>query len=541
MNYEIGSRVGDYEIIQILGVGGMGRVYKVRNTLSDRIEAMKVLLPDLEGTPGFADRFMREIKVQAALNHPNIAALYTAFRADNQVLMLMEYVEGTTLEKMMDAGRIPIEKALDFTVHVLSALSYAHERGVIHRDLKPANMMITPDGLVKLMDFGIARMTTDRKLTQTGSTLGSLYYMSPEQINGAADLDSRSDIYSLGVTLYEMITGTRPFQGDSGYKIMAAHLESKPLPPVQASPDLPRGLSEIIMQSLEKDPEKRFQSADAFRTALQYIQGPDRTLTAVPPPPAPVKAPQVSRQQPPPAPSSSAQPHAHRALWIAVGALIVAAVVVAAALQIPRFRRAAALGSPAAEAPAAETPAVFDTWETPAASTPVETPAEDIPPSVQPALLSESDGQSSPDEEQTKPAEEARDASSAGIAQQLAEVPVETRQPSRPPIEAAQSEQIPEPPPEDSGTTERLKEVRALLDSIYMRAETVRGSLERLRRQQEAVGLGLRADMENSAQRMEYLFNQTEIALNRRDAEAAGKNLDLAEREVSKLEEFLGQ
>ena len=233
MSYEIGSRVGDYEILQILGAGGMGRVYKVRNVLSDRIEAMKVLLPDLEGNPGLADRFMREIKVQASLDHPNIAALHTALRIENQLMMLMEYVEGVTLDTLMEAGPIPIDKAADYIAQVLSALAYAHARGVVHRDLKPANMMITPSGVVKLMDFGIAKMTADRKLTQTGSTVGSLYYMSPEQIKGAVDLDPRSDLYSLGVSLYEVVTGARPFQGDSEYSIMAAHLQKNPPPPIR--------------------------------------------------------------------------------------------------------------------------------------------------------------------------------------------------------------------------------------------------------------------------------------------------------------------
>jgi serine/threonine-protein kinase len=200
---------------------------------------MKVLLPDLAGNPELADRFMQEIKLQASLDHPNIAALHTALRVENQLLMLMEYVEGITLDKVMESGPVPIDKATGYIAQVLSALSYAHARGVIHRDLKPGNMMITPSGEVKLMDFGIPKMTADRKLTQNASTVGSLYYMSPEQIKGSLDLDPRSDLYSLGVSLYEVVTGARPFQGDSEYSIMAAHLEKNPPPPIQISPNLP--------------------------------------------------------------------------------------------------------------------------------------------------------------------------------------------------------------------------------------------------------------------------------------------------------------
>jgi eukaryotic-like serine/threonine-protein kinase len=191
MAYNIGDRVGDYEIIDVLGAGGMGKVYKVRNIISERVEAMKVLLPNLATDADLADRFMREIKVQASLQHPNIAALHTALRVNNQLIMLIEFVEGSTIESVLRSGPIPVPKAIDYIRQVLLALSYAHSHGVIHRDIKPANMMLTPSGEVKLMDFGIAKLSEDRRLTQTGRTVGSLYYMSPEQIQGDADLGPR--------------------------------------------------------------------------------------------------------------------------------------------------------------------------------------------------------------------------------------------------------------------------------------------------------------------------------------------------------------
>src|ERR1700730_1206189 len=181
MSLEIGSRIGDYEIVSALGAGGMGKVFKVRNVISDRVEAMKVLLPDLEHEPELADRFMREIKVQASLQHPNIATLHTALRVDNQLLMLMELVEGITLDQRLQQGPIPLRDGIEYIGQVLGALGYAHQHGVIHRDIKPANMMLTANGTVKLMDFGIAKAAADRRLTMTGTTLGSLYYMSPER------------------------------------------------------------------------------------------------------------------------------------------------------------------------------------------------------------------------------------------------------------------------------------------------------------------------------------------------------------------------
>ena len=243
MSLEPGARIGDYEVLAVLGAGGMGKVYKVRNVISDRVEAMKVLLPDLSENAELADRFLREIKVQAAMTHPNIAALHTALRVENQLLMVMEYVEGHTIDSYIAQGRIPIQHSIGYSAQVLSALSYAHKQGVVHRDIKPANMMITPQGVVKLMDFGIARIAQDRQLTQTGHTVGSLYYMSPEQINGSPNVDARSDLYSLGVSLYQMLTGKRPFDGDSDFKVMAAHLQQTPVAPIELEPELPARLT----------------------------------------------------------------------------------------------------------------------------------------------------------------------------------------------------------------------------------------------------------------------------------------------------------
>src|SRR5581483_793808 len=264
MDNEIGSIIGDYEIVGILGAGGMGKVYKVRNTISDRIEAMKILLPNLDADQELAERFLREIKVQASLDHPNIAALRTAQRMGNQLVMIMEYIEGSTLEMIMREGRIPIKDCANYMSQVLSALAYAHARGIVHRDIKPANMMLTPNGVVKLMDFGIAKITVDHHLTQAGKTVGSLFYMSPEQIRGDVNLDPRSDLYSLGISFYEMVTGRRPFEGESDYSIMAAHLQQAPQPPIHLDPSLPAGLNDVILIAISKDPAERFQTADAF-------------------------------------------------------------------------------------------------------------------------------------------------------------------------------------------------------------------------------------------------------------------------------------
>ena len=554
MSYEIGSRVGDYEILQILGAGGMGRVYKVRNVLSDRVEAMKVLLPDLEGNPGLADRFMREIKVQASLDHPNIAALHTALRIENQLMMLMEYVEGVTLDRLMEAGPIPIDKAADYIAQVLSALAYAHARGVVHRDLKPANMMIMPSGVVKLMDFGIAKMTADRKLTQTGSTVGSLFYMSPEQIKGAVDLDPRSDLYSLGVTLYEVVTGARPFQGDSEYSIMAAHLQQNPPPPIQISPNLPSGLNEIILQALAKDPAKRFQTADAFRNALLYVckqpqAAPPATPPAVPKPiaaqPPPKIAPPPPQALPPPPAAQAAR--SHRGLWIAIGAVIAIAVIVVVAMQIPKFRKTAAENA-AAQPPTATSEVATQASESNPGAQPAQTqspvpPAasqEAVPRAAPAAAAPAGTTASSIPSAQLRPAAKPASASyrpATGMQHPISSPAISGHQAPAP----VQSAAPPAVPSEDPKTAELLKEVREQLNLLSIRMDTVKSSLDALRKQQAASGLGLRADMASSAQRMEYYYSQTGTALKNRDTNAAKKNLDLAEREVSKLENFLGK
>ena len=290
----IGERVGDYEIVAILGAGGMGQVYKVRNVISDRVEAMKVLLPNLGGDSALADRFLREIKVQATLDHPNIARLNTAQQVGNQLVMLMEYVEGSSIDALLKSGPMELSESLQCTSQVLDALSYAHARGVVHRDIKPANIMLTPSGVVKLMDFGIARMQADRPLTRTGTTVGSLFYMSPEQINGGLP-DLRSDLYSLGVTLYEMVTGRRPFVGDSDYSIMAAHLQEKPVPPIEITAGVPLDLNDIILMAISKEPEQRFQNADAFQAAVRNFAGSiGVALGSVRKTPAPAPMPQAA-------------------------------------------------------------------------------------------------------------------------------------------------------------------------------------------------------------------------------------------------------
>jgi len=267
MQLKPGDRIGDYEVLGVLGAGGMGSVYKVRNVISDRVEAIKLLLPNLVEHPDLKERFLREIKTSASLEHPSIAGLRTAFQNGDMLLMVMEFVEGETLDARLRHGPLPVGEAARITAQVLDALEYAHSRGVVHRDIKPANIMLSKSGGVKLLDFGIAKATTDKQITVAGTTMGSLYYMSPEQIRGE-QVDQRADLYSLGITLYELTTGKRPFGGDSGYAIMAEHLQKQPVPPVEIDPRVPASVSVVIVRSLAKNPADRYQSAAEFRQDL---------------------------------------------------------------------------------------------------------------------------------------------------------------------------------------------------------------------------------------------------------------------------------
>jgi serine/threonine protein kinase len=274
-----GDRIGDYEVLCPLGAGGMGSVYKVRHAISQRIEALKVILPGTSATPEMADRFLREIRLQASLEHPHIASLHNAFRFNNELVMVMEFVEGVSLRDKLRSLGITLAQALEYASQVLSALVYAHAHGVVHRDIKPSNVMIALHGVVKLLDFGLAMSSApeahdaELTLTQPGMLLGSPHYISPEQARGER-ADARSDVYSTGAMLYEMVAGRPPFvaAGAGAYAIIAAHLHETPRSPAEVNPHVPQELARIILKALAKDAAARFQTAEAFLSALKSIQ-----------------------------------------------------------------------------------------------------------------------------------------------------------------------------------------------------------------------------------------------------------------------------
>ncbi len=512
MSNQPNQRIGDYEILNELGRGGMGRVYRVRNVISDRVEAMKILLPELAGRQEFAARFLREIKLVASLNHPNIGALRTALMVDDQLVMIMEYVEGTSLAERLAQGPLAIAEALDYTDQVLDALSYAHKQGVIHRDIKPANMMLTSEGVVKVMDFGVAFSGSEHKLTVTGTTLGSLAYMSPEQVQGEAP-DPRSDLYSLGISLYEMVTGQRPFRAESDFAIMAAHIKETPRPPIELRPGLPAALNAAILQAIAKEKKQRFQSADAFRHALSRVaagQAGVTTSTVLFTPstaiPAAVRAPEPSYSQPSaePAPVMAAAPApavtparqgGHRALYMALGAFLALALLVVAGT----YYRSAAVGSKQ------DQPALVPiSKEEPAAQPAAEPP---VPP---------------------VPSEATQKAPSSPAAATAAAPPA----PPAKPVEEAN------PAPDNSA---QLAELERQLDQLTSRVLAADASLQTLRQQQRAAGYDLRGDVAAKWESMKLNLAKAQQAWQAGDVARGKQYADQTETSVGQLERFLGR
>lgn len=269
----IGKLLNQYRLDEVIGQGGMGVVYRALDTNLERVVAVKVLSSTLREDPEFVGRFRQEARIQAGLNHPNIATLFDFFIWSDMPVAVMELIKGETLRSMVDrTGPIPAHVALPIFVQALRGVAAGHKLGIIHRDLKPSNLMITEEGVVKITDFGIAKVRNNSGQTRVSTRVGSASYMAPEQILGRP-VDEKTDIYIMGGTLYELLTGRPPFQGLSQFEIDSAHVRESPKLPTELIANIPPAAVDAVLKALAKEPSDRFASAEEFIRALPDLQG----------------------------------------------------------------------------------------------------------------------------------------------------------------------------------------------------------------------------------------------------------------------------
>ena len=276
MDKYVGKRLDDrYDIREVIGVGGMAIVYKAYDRVEDRIVSIKILRDEYLGNQEFLRRFRNESRAIAMLSHPNIVKVYDVSFGDRLQYIVMEYIDGITLKEYISQQHvIRWKEAVHFTLQILYALQHAHEKGIIHRDIKPQNIMLLKDGTIKVTDFGIARFSRSDSRTMTDKAIGSVHYIAPEQARGAVT-DEKSDVYSVGVMLYEMLTGKLPFEAENAVSVAIMQMQSEAKTPRSINPEIPEGLEEITLKAMKKDPEQRYASAaEMIRDINAFRQDP---------------------------------------------------------------------------------------------------------------------------------------------------------------------------------------------------------------------------------------------------------------------------
>ena len=459
----VGQMVGKYRVVSRLGRGGMGTVYKAVDETLGREVAIKCLNADL-GDPEVLKRFRAEAVTLARLNHPNIATLFELTEHDGEMLMVMEFVRGETFEQMSrQDGPMPVDRAARLCSQVLDALSHAHAAGIVHRDLKPANLMLTESGLVKVMDFGLARMAGTEHLTNDGFMVGTPAYMAPEQVLGWV-IDGRADLYAMGVVLFRLLTSQLPFKADSGVAMAHSQINDAPTPVRELRMELPPECGEILKRALSKPPGDRYQTAEAFKAALSVLGGgsavspvevmPTTSLSRshvmaeVEPTLPPTLTPVMNVRPPRPAvgiPAKAAKPvpaggRGRLFAAVAIGVLLIAAAATTTILV--RRARAAKAAESAAVASASPAPA-----QAPATPSPVP-PASDAPPVTASAATADPSAAVPPASPGTASASAAPVAARKGPAAPAGRGPsvAKTTTPSDPPAPAV-SAPVAAPPP----------------------------------------------------------------------------------------------
>jgi serine/threonine-protein kinase len=326
---------GRYQIQEEIGRGGMARVYRAADTVLGRTVAVKVLNEDSAGDPAFVERFRREARAAARLNHPNVVAVFDTGSDGAVHFIVMEYVEGRTLAQVMvDEAPLDPARAAGIARSIAAALSFAHAEGLVHRDIKPANVMITPAGQVKVMDFGIARLSTSHTITQASTVFGTAAYLAPEQAQGLR-VDGRADVYALGVVLYEMLAGRVPFVADSAVAVASKHVLEEPLPPSALRADVPPALEAVAMRALQKDPADRFAGAAEMAGALDATLGEGSSGVTTLPDVDPAPTARLDRTEvlpPVRRPGTHAAPRRRSRWWIPIVILALGALLLAAFL-----------------------------------------------------------------------------------------------------------------------------------------------------------------------------------------------------------------
>jgi len=584
-NTMIGKQIANYQITEKLGEGGMGVVYKGMDTNLGRPVAVKMLTAELAHNPEIVERFRAEARAQANLNHTNLAVLYAFLVEDGTAFMVMEFVEGQTFEQIIRArGPIPPDTALPLFKQALMGVGAAHRTGIVHRDIKPSNIMLNAQGVVKVMDFGIAKVVGTRGMTRTGMQLGTPAYMAPEQIQNKP-IDMRTDIYALGITLYQMLSGQLPFQHESDFETMNSQVAAAPPPMKQMFPYAPIQYQNVVMKALEKDPNNRFQTVEEFGAALdnpENVPAPGVMAAAVAADALGMKrtvietsgaaaatAPGVAKtvmQTGVAAASESAAPAAVPVSTQAPGQLAVkrggwnagytfAAVAVAAAaiiLAVVSFGKKSSvftasqvnapsassqsspLGAPQTSAPAASVP--DDLMKTATASDP--SAASPVPGSAAPA--------SAP----AKPRAASGKIGMAGTsaAGRPSSAPVAGSAPSGTPAKPAGTAApstagtAQDAPPTMSGmSTAEVDELEHRIDQLSTRAAAIDNSLNRMQKQQAASGYGLRGDIVAAQASMRTNLQKAQSLMEHGDPVKAKKYADAAAANAETLEQFLGR
>jgi serine/threonine protein kinase len=286
MEFQVGETYSGYHFLDILKRSKNGIEFRVKNTLVGRLEALRALPESAQNDQEQTERFLREMRVHAGLLHPNIVTLFNAIELENHLIITTELVEGPTVADKLLLGPLPWAEAAALTRQALSAVAYAHQQRIVHRDISPENIIILPDGVLKLANFALAKGPGSPRLTQVGTAIGNLKYISPEQIKGMGDVDARSDLYALGMVLYEMLCGRPAFDLESHFELMAAQVNQPPVPPNEVNTAVPKELGAVVLKALAKDPAERYQTAAEFDEALVKASEAPRPVQVGPQPQA---------------------------------------------------------------------------------------------------------------------------------------------------------------------------------------------------------------------------------------------------------------